>query len=70
MFLQKLHQRGSVAVDAPCCHPASHQSLQVIYLNRSASAANTTATAGLASQHFDVNHISLEDALVTSCSCA
>ena len=62
---QKLDTRGGVVLDAPCCAPIAHKAVEIVFFNRTSSITN-----GVGPDYYDVNVITLRDALVIRCSCA
>jgi hypothetical protein len=55
---------NGMPIDRPCCSPKSHQSIEVIALNK-----NTSIVGGLIPEFYDISIVKLKDILVTSCGC-
>ena len=63
-MFQKLHHMDGMTIDQPCCSPKSHQSIEVISLNK-----NTSIIGGFIPEFYDISTIKIKDILVTSCGC-
>jgi hypothetical protein len=53
-----------MTIDRHCCSPKSHQSIEVIALNK-----NTSIIGGFIPEYFDISTIKIKDILVTNCGC-
>ena len=63
-MFQKLHNMDGMTIDRPCCSPQSHQSIEVITLNKT-----TSIIAGFIPEFYDIRTVIIKDVLVTNCGC-
>eukprot|EP00092_Neocalanus_flemingeri_P078613 GFUD01097824.1.p1 GENE.GFUD01097824.1~~GFUD01097824.1.p1 ORF type:complete len:215 (-),score=58.69 GFUD01097824.1:73-717(-) len=63
-ILYKLHHTSGMKLDSPCCSPHNHQSIEVIFINKTNS-----IIGGFIPEFYDVSLVTVKDVIVTNCRC-